>query len=203
MPQGFVDMKYYQLSVDVSCWTQEIYSFALVHSKGKLFCILQTPSYANYKKWLCALGSKMFSNLDSSEESDDPTARYREAVKGKQEIDAPLAPKNPVPCPDHQEELPIISLIRLMETCITKFETMPMENLQQLEKASYVFHEAISICLHERNKSFCTICLNLESSIVLVPCGHLCICQDCSKNLLLTCPICRQDISMKVLVHKV
>ena len=37
----------------------------------------------------------------------------------------------------------------------------------------------------------CSICMDRPSIMVLVPCGHLCICQECSHHAQQRCPICR------------
>jgi hypothetical protein len=45
----------------------------------------------------------------------------------------------------------------------------------------------------------CTICLTKLSNITLVPCGHVCLCGDCSKGYTApTCPICRTNIEKKI-----
>jgi hypothetical protein len=46
----------------------------------------------------------------------------------------------------------------------------------------------------------CSICQNNKSNYVIVPCGHVCLCQDCISNkahekIQNKCPICRIDIS--------
>jgi hypothetical protein len=42
----------------------------------------------------------------------------------------------------------------------------------------------------------CVICLDNQSSIVFLPCGHVCTCQVCSKQVSL-CPMCRVNIERK------
>jgi len=49
----------------------------------------------------------------------------------------------------------------------------------------------------------CKVCFDNQINCVLVPCGHLCVCQDCSKLLTkhaysAKCPICKQDIKSVV-----
>jgi hypothetical protein len=44
----------------------------------------------------------------------------------------------------------------------------------------------------------CVICLDSESTQVLIPCGHKCLCNNCSSNLLENskcCPLCRTQIT--------
>jgi hypothetical protein len=48
----------------------------------------------------------------------------------------------------------------------------------------------------------CSICMNNEKSIILIPCGHLYTCRECIKNIKekqdLICPICRGQIERYV-----
>ncbi|KAH8261895.1 hypothetical protein KR038_004466 [Drosophila bunnanda] len=44
----------------------------------------------------------------------------------------------------------------------------------------------------------CVICMERSRNIVIMPCRHLCLCKECSQQLLLRyenrCPVCRNDI---------
>ncbi len=42
-------------------------------------------------------------------------------------------------------------------------------------------------------KNQCSVCLEHKRLMVCVPCGHLCICEEC-KSRVTKCPICREDI---------
>ena len=44
----------------------------------------------------------------------------------------------------------------------------------------------------------CVICLDAEKIMCFVPCGHICMCEECSKNDIETCPICRGDVIMVI-----
>jgi hypothetical protein len=47
----------------------------------------------------------------------------------------------------------------------------------------------------------CTICLDKNRSVVLMPCRHLCLCEACAGlRQLRDCPICRQRITCKIVV---
>jgi len=50
----------------------------------------------------------------------------------------------------------------------------------------------------EGPNSVCVICMSARSKVVMVPCGHKCICVTCSNNkgLKPTCPVCRADSIM-------
>ena len=48
----------------------------------------------------------------------------------------------------------------------------------------------------ERNKGICKICYEEESSFIYIPCGHLCICQNCKDKILnrsIKCPMCNKS----------
>ena len=40
----------------------------------------------------------------------------------------------------------------------------------------------------------CVVCMNAEKTVVLVPCGHLCICEGCAQKIAGACPICRAEV---------
>ena len=47
----------------------------------------------------------------------------------------------------------------------------------------------------------CVICLDDDAAeMVIIPCGHLSFCQECSKKINDTCPMCRGKIHAKI--HK-
>jgi len=51
------------------------------------------------------------------------------------------------------------------------------------------------------NENDCIICMDQSYEVVMVPCGHYCMCEACSKQILNTtskCPLCRQTIIMAV-----
>ena len=50
----------------------------------------------------------------------------------------------------------------------------------------------------------CCVCLSEESTIVIIPCGHLCLCNLCGDKFLDNrdkCPICRVKVSSKLRVY--
>lgn len=44
----------------------------------------------------------------------------------------------------------------------------------------------------------CVICLVRERDIVLIPCGHICVCSTCVRSVNNICPMCRRDIERLV-----
>uniref|UniRef100_A0A1B6G609 RING-type E3 ubiquitin transferase n=1 Tax=Cuerna arida TaxID=1464854 RepID=A0A1B6G609_9HEMI len=43
----------------------------------------------------------------------------------------------------------------------------------------------------------CVVCQENPKEVILLPCGHLCICEDCSEQITSSCPICRSHIATK------
>lgn len=44
----------------------------------------------------------------------------------------------------------------------------------------------------------CVICQTNGREIVLMPCGHFCVCEDCNENVERLCPICRTPIVERI-----
>ncbi|KAK1378835.1 RING-type E3 ubiquitin transferase [Heracleum sosnowskyi] len=53
----------------------------------------------------------------------------------------------------------------------------------------------------ELTPNLCAICLQQEYNSVLVPCGHMCCCLNCSSRLVV-CPLCRRRIDQVVEVFR-
>ncbi|XP_065174300.1 mitochondrial E3 ubiquitin protein ligase 1-like [Atheta coriaria] len=43
----------------------------------------------------------------------------------------------------------------------------------------------------------CIVCKENPREIILLPCGHVCLCDDCSENIQDKCPVCRKPIQSK------
>ncbi|NWU89663.1 LRSM1 ligase, partial [Upupa epops] len=48
-------------------------------------------------------------------------------------------------------------------------------------------------------KSECVVCMEQETQMIFLPCGHICCCQTCCEQLH-TCPLCRKDIAQRIRV---
>lgn len=47
----------------------------------------------------------------------------------------------------------------------------------------------------------CVVCKNNPKEIILLPCGHVCICGDCNDDITHKCPICRTEISNRAVAY--
>lgn len=59
-----------------------------------------------------------------------------------------------------------------------------------------------------KEEAACVVCKDQDRNIVLQPCSHLCICQDCSEaktawgaHLLVECPLCRIQITQRQRIY--
>lgn len=50
--------------------------------------------------------------------------------------------------------------------------------------------------------TLCVICLDLQRNILLKPCKHFCLCENCAQSVQ-QCPVCRKEITMKEIVYNV
>ncbi|PIO14634.1 hypothetical protein AB205_0053550, partial [Aquarana catesbeiana] len=71
------------------------------------------------------------------------------------------------------------------ETVLAEEESVP-----QTSETTLTTEEQLRRLKEER---MCKVCMDKDSSMVFVPCGHLVVCMDCAPNLR-HCPICRATI---------
>ncbi|XP_043094923.1 E3 ubiquitin-protein ligase LRSAM1 isoform X2 [Puntigrus tetrazona] len=50
------------------------------------------------------------------------------------------------------------------------------------------------------SSSECVVCMERESQVIFLPCGHVCCCQTCS-DALQSCPLCRGSLSQRVRLY--
>ncbi|XP_037825517.1 mitochondrial E3 ubiquitin protein ligase 1 [Lucilia sericata] len=43
----------------------------------------------------------------------------------------------------------------------------------------------------------CVVCNINPKEVIILPCGHVCICEDCSEKIKMTCPVCRGKINTR------
>uniref|UniRef100_A0A7S3DED6 RING-type domain-containing protein n=1 Tax=Palpitomonas bilix TaxID=652834 RepID=A0A7S3DED6_9EUKA len=83
-----------------------------------------------------------------------------------------------------------------LETLERKGEEMMKLIRREKERRNRIERE------ERENEKKCKVCLDNEKTVLLLPCAHLCLCQECSSQLSL-CPICKSDISERKHVYDV
>ncbi|XP_036336409.1 mitochondrial E3 ubiquitin protein ligase 1 [Rhagoletis pomonella] len=51
--------------------------------------------------------------------------------------------------------------------------------------------------LNLTTEQLCVVCSTNPKEVIILPCGHVCICEDCSEKIRVTCPVCRGKIVTK------
>jgi hypothetical protein len=46
----------------------------------------------------------------------------------------------------------------------------------------------------------CKVCFDKSAHMLLMPCKHLCLCQDCCEQINKKCPICRTEVVQEIAV---
>ncbi|KAI4494190.1 hypothetical protein M0802_009059 [Mischocyttarus mexicanus] len=52
-----------------------------------------------------------------------------------------------------------------------------------------------------REDQLCVVCRSNPREIILLPCGHVCLCEDCANDIVDQCPICREKIAQKAAAY--
>ncbi|NWH47359.1 LRSM1 ligase, partial [Fregata magnificens] len=96
-----------------------------------------------------------------------------------------------------QEILAVAKTIpELLRTVDTEVPAAPEPSAPFKEPLSPVVPMAPPLQWDEK-KSECVVCMEQETQMVFLPCGHVCCCQTCCERLH-TCPLCRKDITQRI-----
>ncbi|XP_053987589.1 mitochondrial E3 ubiquitin protein ligase 1 [Hylaeus volcanicus] len=52
-----------------------------------------------------------------------------------------------------------------------------------------------------RDDQLCVVCRTNPREIILLPCGHVCLCEDCADDIVNDCPLCRAPITQKAAAY--
>ncbi|CAD8146288.1 unnamed protein product [Paramecium octaurelia] len=96
----------------------------------------------------------------------------------------------------------IVSVSQLIYLIIKKLQKKNDENNLLDQQAPPLFKNSISVILNSQNEQdICVICLTKTRSIILEPCLHFILCQECVNHLdKEICPFCRIKIEKKIKV---
>ncbi|NXT47702.1 LRSM1 ligase, partial [Pluvianellus socialis] len=96
-----------------------------------------------------------------------------------------------------QEILAVAKTIpELLKSVDTEVPAAPEPSAPFQEPLSPVVPTAPALQWEEK-KSECVVCMEQETQMIFLPCGHVCCCQTCCERLH-TCPLCRKDITQRI-----
>lgn len=114
-----------------------------------------------------------------------------------------------VPPPAPVEIDPVALLGRLFTP-----EQSKLLEMEQLEEIESMLHHGLRLVTEqkkeliqkqfglEKEQKLCVVCQVQEKTILLLPCRHLCLCENCSSRTTLSdCPLCRDTIQDKIRVY--
>lgn len=74
--------------------------------------------------------------------------------------------------------------------------------VQEVKEQLHQLHKMQEEIREKQEQSTCVVCMDREINVVLIPCGHLIMCNHCAESLASKkCPTCRQTISQVVKVY--
>lgn len=74
-------------------------------------------------------------------------------------------------------------------------------NREEEEEAIKVDQEEAATKVEEDEDAMCVICLENLRSHAIVPCGHMCLCQDCAPVVTERCPMCREPMVLAMRIY--
>lgn len=82
---------------------------------------------------------------------------------------------------------------------------------QKAEKEERLFRESMEKSRLERRSKQrietisddqrCVVCVTNPKEVIVLPCGHVCLCEDCAVQIKSACPVCRCDIKTKAAAY--
>ncbi|CAK86820.1 unnamed protein product (macronuclear) [Paramecium tetraurelia] len=84
--------------------------------------------------------------------------------------------------------------IKLYEGDFETIRQQSFEDIKKVEEQLVKTQNQISLYKNSLIQKFCVICLQKEYCILLKPCGHVCVCEECSKKID-QCPIDRVKVT--------
>eukprot|EP01084_Bolivina_argentea_P273469 465847_1 len=110
---------------------------------------------------------------------------------------------------DEKDEKENSKLKQLLKTANDQIETLQIENkdlkkrldisnynLGELNDLDMKIRQAREQLLNKKEKeNECVVCMDQKRTYICLPCGHLCLCTNCAKDIGNTCPLCQCQCS--------
>lgn len=78
---------------------------------------------------------------------------------------------------------------------IKQRETQQKKELMRKERRKRIRDEEVP------ENQQCVVCRRNPREVILLPCGHVCLCEDCSVNIGSLCPMCRSAIDTRAAAY--
>ena len=68
---------------------------------------------------------------------------------------------------------------------------------QPLEMMAPATEKCKQVRAKEDDDKLCVVCMENPKNQILIPCGHVCVCEACAKDIGDACPLCRKEVKVK------
>jgi hypothetical protein len=125
---------------------------------------------------------------------EQPPAPVQVAQR-QQPVPARALPAQPVPATQPIYEQ--LEALRAQQELLSRQVSAILLRVDSVAKRPFDSCEEPDAKRHRSQPDECAVCLDEEPAVVLVPCGHLCLCRECTEVLReRKCPLCRAQVDL-------
>jgi hypothetical protein len=90
--------------------------------------------------------------------------------------------------------------VRILKGTSDRLSSMPLSELREVlrEVEAHAAQLRSQVVSRALSSGLCVACHEKERSVVLLPCKHLSLCEECSGAVKSKCPMCREKIDSKM-----
>jgi hypothetical protein len=93
------------------------------------------------------------------------------------------------------------NVLHLEKPEVHNFRTLNEKGYDSIEYQGDYFVFSMEQVYPDEVSGQCVICIEKTSQVVIIPCGHMCLCEGCAEECTGACPICRADFTGKIRVY--